>query len=426
MSDRELSRRAEELAGFLHENDVNDVQLNLPPELNTIYRAPTRIYLFAIWDSDGKVIAASHPEITELVGDWPPAGADPDFFYLENFGPHRAEYYGLIDEVRAETNTISIMVAQARDVTDLINAIVDDFISDISWSLPLAIIATILICVSTIHTATKALLDVSQVANQIGPDSLGLRLDTDKVPREIAPLVAAMNNALSRVDKGFEERRRFTADAAHELRTPLAILRARIEQDNGLLDRQALRDDLKRMTRVVEQLLHLARAEAMSFSSTVPVDLAAAAGRVVGDIAPLALAQDRTVSLDRPNEATYVIGNVDIIETAIRNLIENALRFAPKGTDVGVRVFPTGAIRVRDFGPGVAASDQQKIFEPFWSKCARGADGAGLGLAIVAETARRFGGRIEVQNAAGGGASFTLSLPLHERSIETAGTALNP
>jgi signal transduction histidine kinase len=261
-----------------------------------------------------------------------------------------------------------------------------------------------------LYTLTKALSPVARAAeeaNRITVDTTGKRLDT-AVPAEIRPLVEAVNRALERLDAGFDQQRRFTANAAHELRTPLALLRARLD---GMADTEAadaIRPDLERMTRLIEQLLAVSRLDSHMPMAKSDIDLAEVAGEIVAGIAPLAVAADKQVSLAAPEDPVRIVGNADAVGAAVRNLVENALRFAPTGSTVEVIVAEGPRIQVHDAGPGIPAEDQAHVFERFW----RGRDrrgGAGLGLAIVAEVASQHGGNLTVRRSPLGGALFEIT-----------------
>lgn len=261
-----------------------------------------------------------------------------------------------------------------------------------------------------LFTLTGALAPIARAAeeaNRIGVNTMGRRLDTE-VPAEIRPLVDAVNRALDRLDAGFAEQRRFTANAAHELRTPLALLRARLD---GMTDRDAaasIHPDLERMRRLIEQLLAVSRLDSHMPMVRADVDLVELAGEVVAHMAPLAVAEDKQVSLTAPDHAVRIVGNADSLSAAVRNLVENALRFAPTGSAVEVVVAEGPRIEVHDAGPGIPPEDRAHLFERFW----RGRDrqgGAGLGLAIVAEVAALHGGRLSVGDSPLGGALFGVS-----------------
>jgi len=276
---------------------------------------------------------------------------------------------------------------------------------------PLLIFVTLL-GAYTVRRALKPVAQVAQEANRIGAASLNKRLDTTNVPREVRPLVNAVNRALARLDQAFQEQRRFTATAAHELRTPIALLLARIEGMDDRLLAEDLKRDIARLTRVVEQLLAVARLDSRLGLERVEIDVVAAAREVVSRLTPLAIAHGREIALIAGDRPLTINADRDALEAAIRNLVENALRFTAPGTAVEVTVERSGAdavIEVRDRGPGVPIADRKQIFARFWTR--RNSGGSGLGLAIVSEIAALHGGSIAVNDNPGGGAAFRLALP---------------
>jgi signal transduction histidine kinase len=233
------------------------------------------------------------------------------------------------------------------------------------------------------------------------------------MPSEIAPLVAAVNGALDRLERGFRAQREFTADAAHELRTPLAILRAHVDtiEDKQLAD--SLREDIDAMSRLVAQLLELTEIDTLTISSDEIADLNAMCMRTVTSLHPLAAAEGKQVELETPPKPVLVFGNQDMLGRAVRNLLENAIRHTAAGTCVAIRLTGEPGIHVTDRGPGIPVSERELVFQRFWRRDRRRAGSAGLGLSIVSRIVAAHGGKISIGDNPGGGAVFTIKFPAH-------------
>ena len=225
------------------------------------------------------------------------------------------------------------------------------------------------------------------------------------------PLVEAVNAALARLDAGAARQRRFAANAAHELRTPIAILRTRIDALGNAPYSADLKRDVRRIQTIVEQLLTAARLGERGGQMDEIVDLVATIRATVADYAPLVIESKRHIDFDSTVPSVRVQGNRRALESVVANLIDNALRAEPEGGTVLVRIGSNGTVEVIDHGEGVPVDARGMIFEPFW----RGDEttpGAGLGLAIVKELMDLHKGEISIAETPGGGATFRLTLPL--------------
>lgn len=242
-------------------------------------------------------------------------------------------------------------------------------------------------------------------------------LREEAAPEEVQPLVHALNGLLERLKAALEAQRAFIADAAHELRTPLAALQLQVQLvERAALDEERvaaiaeLKRGLRRAIHAVHQLLTLARQEpgAGEYPLT-PVRLADAARSVVADHVPLAEAKLIDLGLSSADEAAVVPGNADALRILMANLVGNAVRYTPRGGKVDVSVgLDRGRpyLEVSDTGPGIPAAERQRVFDRFYrrSETAEMAEaGSGLGLAIVKTIADRHGAVVSLDNADGGG-----------------------
>jgi signal transduction histidine kinase len=270
-----------------------------------------------------------------------------------------------------------------------------------------AVVTSVAAAFVAVRQGLKPLRATVDEAARIDMSSLGQRLATGGVPIEITPLVDAVNEALSRLAAGVARQRRFTANAAHELRTPLAIMRARLENAKETSLNNELLVDASQLRSIVEQMLIAARLAEGQASLEQEVDLGETVREVVTNMLPLAMDNDRFIDLESSAAPVIVRGNRRAIESVVANLIDNALRAEPVGGSVTTRVLADGIVEVIDHGSGVAESDRELIFEPFWRK-SEATPGTGLGLSIAKELMDAHHGRIWVETTPGGGATFKL------------------
>ncbi|MDY7523137.1 HAMP domain-containing sensor histidine kinase [Sphingomonas sp. 10B4] len=286
---------------------------------------------------------------------------------------------------------------------------VEEFMMEAAWSFPLFAAVVLATVVVTVRTSLAPLKQASDRASRIDPTSPGVRLDNVGVPSELLSLVAAINEALERLERGFETQRRFTGDAAHELRTPLAILTSGLEALPESDEVRRLRQDVMRMTRLVEQLLRIARLDALPLDTRPTVDLGEIVTTVVEQLAPWAVGLGCTIALEPPPAPIVISGDADALASAVRNLIENAVHHTLAGTEVIVAVNAPAQVRVIDHGPGIPEGDRANVFSRFWRAPGQARTGAGLGLAIVAQVAQAHRGSIRIEDGPQAGANFVLN-----------------
>ena len=260
------------------------------------------------------------------------------------------------------------------------------------------------------YTIARGLSPLDRVAADVARRSPRLLepLSETGLPREVQPLVHALNGLLERLGQALAAQRSFIADAAHELRTPLTAvhLQAQLaERADTDAARSAALADLKggldRATRLSEQLLALAREDPeVADRPFVPIDLATIARIVVTDAAPLAVARNIDLGIEASAPA-IMRGDSEALSTLVSNLVDNALRYTPSGGRVDVTVTPDHAgarMVIADTGPGIAPADRERIFDRFYRGSAAHAEGAtrgsGLGLAIVKRIVERHHGQI--------------------------------
>jgi signal transduction histidine kinase len=400
-----MEEQAASVAQHLVMQPDRSLSLELPPSLQGLYSQPYGRYAYAVVDDQGKALFSS------LRDKAPVFPADPhaaDVQYLET-RKGGAAISGA--SIRRIVGGKTLWVQAAEDLANsdvLIDDIVEDFFKHVGW-ITLPILLVLLVTdIAIFRRALLPLRQASEIAQHIGPARTDIRLPLDEIPSEVRPLVSAVNKALDRLGEGFRVQREFTADAAHELRTPLSILRTRVETLDDPRIAQELHSDIEAMSRVVGQLLDIAELEGFAVDPSEVADLQAACAEVAGFIAPLALKQGKEIALLGGGAPVWVRGNAEMIKRAIRNLAENAIRHTPKDTVVEFVVEENGTVTVQDRGPGISDEERELIFRRFWRRDRNQQGSTGLGLSIVQRIAELHGATVEVQNRATGGAQFSL------------------
>jgi two-component system, OmpR family, sensor histidine kinase QseC len=236
----------------------------------------------------------------------------------------------------------------------------------------------------------KPLNQASALAAKISPRNLGERLPTHGVPKELKPLVENFNAALDRLEHNYRLQQDFLASAAHELKTPLSLIRGQIELGDMEAHRTTLLNDVEHMSRQVQQLLHLAEASEPQNYVLNEVNMVSAIHEVVQHLARLFEQHGVAPAVQVVPAQLMWRADRGALFTLLKNLIENAIQHSPPGTLVQINADSLG-LAVSDMGTGVAASDLPKLFERFWRGAHRRDSGAGLGLSICREIAVAHG-----------------------------------
>jgi len=406
LHDRAMREQAELVAHYLVLRPDGSWTLDLPTALHDVYSQAVGRYAYAVLDDGGRVLFSSLKDRSPIFF------ADPrssDVSYLETRrGNAAVSGVSLVKEMDGRSVWVQVGEDLAhRDV--IIDDIVADFFKRVGWiTLPM-LLFLLAIDIVIFRRALRPLLNASEMAKKINPNRTDVRLPPEEIPKEILPLVQAVNQALDRLEAGFRMQREFTADAAHELRTPLTILRSRVDTlaDRGVS--KALHQDIEGMARIISQLLDIAELESFSIDPNEKADLRTICAEVAEFAAPLALAKGKNIALSGSDAPVWVNGNPEMLSRAIRNLVENAINYSPPGTTVEIVVESSGMVRVLDEGPGIKEEERELIFQRFWRRDRRRTGNAGLGLSIVQRIADTHAATISVENRPTGGANFSLS-----------------
>jgi signal transduction histidine kinase len=377
-------------------------RLDMPEDLKTLYAHGLDGLSYTVADAENHPLFSSNPEGGA-------ARVPISSEQLQRYSENGVEFYSLALKRGEGDDAIWIKVAQNIQHPDVIfDDIVSSYLGHIGW-FTVTILALLLgIDIVVIRNALKPVRRASDIASAVDPARTNLRLPDHDMPQELLPLITSMNQALDRLEQGIQVQREFTADAAHELRTPLAVLRARVETMADREGLDALKADILKMTHVVNQLMEMAEVEGNSGPPTTTVDLHAVSAEVAAMMAEIAIRQDRSIALTGTTGPVWVRGDGAMIFRAVRNLAENAIKHTAPGTVVELKVDDDGSVAVMDRGPGVPERDRTMIFRRFWRADRNPTQGAGLGLAIVAKIAEIHAGIVTVASRPGGGAVFTL------------------
>jgi len=286
-----------------------------------------------------------------------------------------------------------------------------DFFKDAAWTTPAIGVATFLVCAAGMRRHLEPLRQISEQALQFLPENKHTPLPVDRAPSEVQPLVASVNIGYERLVEAVQVQRRFTANAAHELRTPMAVIQAGLERLPPGEDVLLLRQESKRMGRIVGQLLSLARFESCNNRHVERLDVASLVRRAAEPLTHLASAADVTLAFEVEQEPEMVVATEEAITEIARNLVENAVGHAPAGSEISIALSRHGLLSIADRGPGIPEHLRGHLFERFWRGPWTTRPGSGLGLAIVAEACQRIGATVRCCSASPrGGARFEVQV----------------
>lgn len=400
LANLELMERAGDLANKI-KFDANGEPVELDvieADLDWLYDSLPHEAAYRVIDATGRVVLVSR------AGEafWPPGGSKPrlerDDFVFERDG---VTLYGATEPFEHQGRQWYLQFATSERLMKLIQH---------KFALPymgigiglfsaVLIVAFGLRAYFALRHALKPLLGISEAAAAISPRSLHARLQVEAIPAEISPLVGSFNRVLERLERGYRLQQEFLANAAHELKTPLALIRAQIElpqDDAGTRD--SLLNDVDYMTRQVQQLLLLAEASETNNYKFALVPIHAVVLEVVAYLKRMADTADVSLTVSDDDGEVWWQADRGALFTLLKNLLENAIQHAPAKSIVSVQI-QRNSLTVRDGGPGVESSQLPLLCERFWRGAHRRDHGAGLGLAICQEIALAHGWRLAAERA---------------------------
>jgi signal transduction histidine kinase len=262
--------------------------------------------------------------------------------------------------------------------------------------------------------------EVNQVGAAVARGQILRPLSGEGMAREFSEVANSGNLILGKLEKSLQLQKQFTSDAAHELRTPLAVLQLEASQLPPSAARDHIKEDLRDLGNLVSELLRFAQAEDAMAQELNDVDVVATARKVCEEAVGKALEKHQLIEFDCAAQHIAVPGNAALIEVAIRNLVENALNYSPSGTTVTVKAETGPRIIVEDQGPGIAPDQRDIVFERFRRADQKSGNGAGIGLALVRRIAHLHNGDVQHEDRPSDGTRMILSFASAETMPETA------
>lgn len=371
-------------------------------------------YEWHVFDDAGSIIASSVPVDR---GYFPPGLPPEEWDAPSRLGGWEAGKTIVKDGLKRHI----VVVAHSDPDGRVIWLVLDEAFMHILLPLAPFIVLISFFVNKSLHGTLRPLESLAEQARRVQTMDDIRPLDPKDAPLEIVDLVNALNFSLEKLRTSIEAEKRFLQDAAHALRTPLAIVKARLELDGEKVDKQTLVEEVDGLIRLATQLLASANAERLVLRADARADLGSVAHDAVSSMTPLAIRAGIDLGYSDDGRAAPVRGDSDAISHALKNLIENALKFTPRGKAVTVHVsHDPPSIIVRDEGPGVSMSKADAIFERHSRGKFGDGKGAGLGLSIVRRIMHAHGGEASLLKTEEPGAAFRLAFPTPPSEIRTS------
>jgi two-component system, OmpR family, sensor histidine kinase QseC len=388
----------------------------LPSDLSWVYHDFAADLKYRVLDVSGRVIISSEHDAVALAPPGQPFDSTLGSFTLTSGGQ---TLHVRTEPVAHGTKTYYIQVAMSERLGSLARSLASHVL--VSDMVRFALASVVLFTIAVYFTLRRVLMplrETSAAAARIDAHNISKRLSTRNLPIEFLPVVDAFNLTLDRLEKGYSVQRAFLAGTAHELKTPLALIRAQIDME-GTTDREVLLHDLDLMARQVNQLLHLAEASETQNYVFAFVDVAAVTEDVADYLRRLAELREVYVDIRCAAGLPALQADRGALFMLLKNLVENAIQHSPIGGIVAVTI-DADHIGIRDEGPGIAVGELPKLFTRFWRGPMRQNDGAGLGLSICKEIAAAHKWNLAARST-GHGAEFILSFGVNMAAYFTEG-----
>lgn len=394
LAQEELLEMAKKIASYIEYDWKGQFDLDLPRRYVEYYK-DTDSSEYAVLNSGGEVLFNSTGFVRNSIKNTSD-GAGKYYFHYETKDGRL--FAALKYDYLFEGKIYPIYVLEyEEEFAALLSTLEQDFLLNIMFfGLPLLLIQAIFI-IFIFRDAFSPVFRVSKDAQNITFENLSFRLDEKNIHDEILPLVHGVNMALARLEKSAKSQKFFIANAAHELRTPISILKARIASLKDEKEIYMLNQDLRNINRLISQMLDISRLDAPESFSKNDISLNKLAQKACADIGELYVYANKDLSLIEREKNQTINGNEDILYRAVLNLLENALKHTPEKSQVKV-IVDDRRIVIRDYGKPISEDDQMRIFEAFEKAPENiNSKGSGLGLAIVRKAAEIHGGSIALE-----------------------------
>jgi two-component system sensor histidine kinase TctE len=384
--------------------------LELPHALQEFYANPDTLNGYQVLSADGALLEAggfSAPDLPLPVA----RGGEQPIMQMEPDGLSGNSIMAAAIHIDDGHGSYWLRVVRnLKDTESLVAQLMLGALAELDWPIALLLVAVVGVVVVTVLSSLRSLRAVSHQASTLSLNRLDERLHAKNLPRELVPLVQAVNASLDRLEADYRVQREFTANAAHQLRTPLATLRARLE---SRFSAQVMGDvtlEIEQLGRLVEQLLCLARLDSQEQFQFAAFDAYAVALDVARELAPVALESEHYVTAATSDASVPARGNATLTRLVFRNLIENAIQYTPAGTAITLSA-DSRTVIIADDGPGIPAQAAASLFERFRRGPNASGPGAGLGLAIAKCIMERQGGHLSLDANTARGARFVMEFP---------------
>lgn len=387
--------------------EANPPRLALPQSLQELYAQPNTLNGYQLLRADGTVLesggfSAAYLPVPvaqgsgQVVMQWEtdPVSGNSILAAAVNLDDRHGRYWLRV-------------VRNLEDKESLVAQLMLGALDELLPLIALLLIAVVGVVVVTVLSSLRPLRAVSHQASALSLSRLDERLHAPNLPRELVPLVQAVNASLDQLEADYRVQREFTANAAHELRTPLATLRARLESRFSAQELGDVAVEIEQLSRLLEQLLCLARLDSQEQFQFAVFDAHAVALEVARELAPIALETEHYVTAATPDVSVPAYGNATLTRLVFRNLIENAIQYTPPGTSITLSA-EAATVTIADDGPGIAEHAAACLFERFRRGPNAAGPGAGLGLAIAKCIMERQGGCLSLDANVTSGARFVM------------------